>query len=88
METAVKTLKEEVIERISALEDLETLQGVRRVIDYFHPKPVTEDELQAKIEKARAAVSQGDVLSLEEMKEEIQSWKNRRTKSGAPVENH
>jgi hypothetical protein len=78
METAVKTLKKEVLERISALEDLETLQGVRRVIDYFHPKPMTEEELQAKLEKAREAIKRGEVLSLEELKEEVTLRKNRR----------
>jgi len=78
METAVKTLKEEVIERISALEDLETLQGLRRVIDYFHPKPMTEEELQAKIEKAQEAARRGEVLSKQELEAEIAAWKARR----------
>ena len=78
METAVKTLKKEVIERISALEDLETLQGVRRVIDYFHPKPMTEEELQAKIEKAQEAARRGEVLFKQELEAEIAAWKARR----------
>ncbi len=78
METTVKTLKEEVIERISALEDLETLQGVQRVIDYFHPKPMTEEELQVKLEKAMAAARRGEVLSKQELEAEIASWKARR----------
>lgn len=78
MEAAVKTLKEEVIERISALEDLETLQGVRRVIDYFHPKPYTVEEVQARREAARQAIERGEVLSIDELKQEIEAWKSQR----------
>lgn len=78
METAVKTLKEEVIERISASEDLEMLQRVRRVIDHFHPKPITEVELQAKIAKAMEAARRGEILSKQELEAEITAWKSQR----------
>lgn len=78
MVTAVKTLKEEVIGRISALEDFETLQGVRRGIDYFHPKPYTVEQVQARREAARQAIERGEILSIDELKQEIELWKNRR----------
>lgn len=54
------------------------LQGVRRVLDYYFPKPYTIEQVQARIETARQAAERGEVLSREELEQEIEDWKSRR----------
>lgn len=80
METAVKTLKEEVIEYLTQSENPELFEAVKQEIRCFEENGRSLKDLLMRLWESEMAISRGEVLSQQELENEFREWKNRRRK--------
>lgn len=79
--TDIQTRKQHLIEDISRLNDplviakVEELLRINRKSDYEeHLKPMTQEQLQARIQAARLDIKEGRVISQEDLERESENW--------------
>ena len=66
--------KNRVIDFLSHSEDEKLLNGVKRFIELYNPKPMTWDEYDYKLEKSAKAIENGDVTEHNQVLNIIQGW--------------
>ena len=66
--------KNRVIDFLSHSEDEKLLNGVKRFIELYNPKPMTWDEYDSKLEKSAKAIENGDVTEHNQVLNIIQGW--------------
>jgi hypothetical protein len=66
--------KNRVIDFLSHSEDEKLLNGVKRFIELYNPKPMTWDEYDAKLEKSSQAINNGEVTNHNQVLSIIKGW--------------
>jgi hypothetical protein len=66
--------KNRVIDFLSHSEDEKLLNGVKRFIELYSPKPMTWDEYDAKLEKSAKAIKNGEFTNHNQVLNIIQEW--------------
>jgi hypothetical protein len=66
--------KNRVIDFLSHSEDEKLLNGVKRFIELYSPKPMTWDEYDAKLENSSQAIDNGEVTNHNQVLSIIQGW--------------
>jgi hypothetical protein len=80
METAVKTLKEEVIEQLIQSDNVRLFEAVKQEIESFRENGSSVHDLWEMLFISEHQIRKGEVFSQEEVEKQIQTWKNRREK--------
>lgn len=80
METAVKTLKEEVIEQLLQSDNVRLFEAVKQEIESFRDNGSSVHDLWEMLFISENQIRKGEVFSQEEVEKQIQTWKNRREK--------
>jgi len=80
METAVKTLKEEVIEQLIRSDNLRLFEAIKQEIESFRENGTSVHEMWKVLFISEYQIRKGEVFSQEEVENQIQTWKNRREK--------
>ena len=80
METAVKTLKEEVIEYLTQSENARLFEHLKREIAYFEENQEGRADFWQMMAESEYQFSTGQFFSQEEVEKELQEWKSRRKK--------
>jgi hypothetical protein len=66
--------KNRVIDFLSHSEDEKLLNGVKRFIELYNPKPMTWDEYDAKLKKSATAIENGQTTEHKQVLNIIQGW--------------
>ncbi|MBC7891418.1 MAG: hypothetical protein H7Y12_04320 [Sphingobacteriaceae bacterium] len=80
METAVKTLKEEVIEYLTQSENAQLFEAVKQEIECFEENGRSFKEVLTRLWESETAINRGDVISQQDLENELREWKNLRRK--------
>ncbi len=78
METATKTLKEEVIEYLTHSENARLFEAVKQEIESFQENGRSLNDIWKMLFLSEYQIRKGEVTSQEEVENQIQTWKNRR----------
>ena len=78
METATKTLKEEVIEYLTQSENARLFEAVKQEIEFYKENNRSNAEFWQMMFESEQQFKAGQSLSQEEVETELQAWKSRR----------
>ena len=66
--------KNRVIDFLSHSADEKLLNGVKRFIELYNPKPMTWDEYDAKLKKSAKAIEEGETTEYNQVLNIIKGW--------------
>jgi len=72
-------LKEEVVDKIYAIDDMDYLQAISKILDTSYPVRQVyrlSEKQKASINLGRQQITEGDYISNEELEEEENKWLN------------
>lgn len=77
METTSNPLKQTVLSQLENSDNQELFKSIKRLLDYFEPKPITMEEWQERLLSADQALKEGKIVTQSQVETTFTQWKQR-----------